>query len=446
MRRVLRNMALTLLLAGCSFVVTVDDSSYHVSVQPLPGIPDSTLASTPTPTATLTPQPTVAPTSTPSATSPPVSSPTPTQEVALTPLPTPVPGEPKACLLKTFGSAINERTAPSASAPKTATSPIPAGSIVKVFEFVSAEGYLFARNEFGWFVTRQGTTWWVYGVSGATELCQDVPGWPPGLAPPADLVRGLPGVWAGPGANRDELLRFGAQTKAAGVQPAATIYGEPYTAELLLANGWFVLLRAAAVADCPDFDIDPTVSAQRFTTSVLDAVGVRAQAIVLANECGWPSAEWLRDWIAAAAEVAAERGVRALVPVVWNPGSPELDWVPVLAPVYKDARIVLAWGMNVYPARENTALATRDGFTVWTTWRYEMYRHHLRGVPVIVTEYARGDGSEPPDFADIRTWWGLVRSQVDVATAWYVSGPPGLGHWIAANLAGRLADLAAALQ
>ena len=79
----------------------------------------------------------------------------------------------------------------SASAPKTATSPIPAGSIVKVFEFVSAEGYLFARNEFGWFVTRQGTTWWVYGVSGATELCQDVPGWPPGLAPPADLVRGL---------------------------------------------------------------------------------------------------------------------------------------------------------------------------------------------------------------------------------------------------------------
>ena len=445
MRRVLRNMALTLLLAGCSFVVTVDDSSYHVSVQPLPGIPDSTLASTPTPTATLTPQPTVAPTSTPSATSPPVSSPTPTQEVALTPLPTPVPGEPKACLLKTFGSAINERTAPSASAPKTATSPIPAGSIVKVFEFVSAEGYLFARNEFGWFVTRQGTTWWVYGVSGATELCQDVPGWPPGLAPPADLVRGLPGVWAGPGANRDELLRFGAQVRAAG-QPASLVYGEPYTAELLLANGWFVLLRAAGVPDCPDMTLSPVVSAEQFTNAVVNEVGRQSHALVGANECTWPSATWARDWVRAAAQTAAGRGVRALVPIVWNPGAPELDWVPVLAPAYRDAPIVVIWGVNTYPVRVGTGLAVRDAYTQYTTYRYELYRHHLRGVPIVITEYARGDGSEPPDFADIRTWWGLVRSQVDVATAWYVSGPPGLGHWIAANLAGRLADLAAALQ
>ena len=445
MRRVLRNMALTLLLAGCSFVVTVDDSSYHVSVQPLPGIPDSTLASTPTPTATLTPQPTVAPTSTPSATSPPVSSPTPTQEVALTPLPTPVPGEPKACLLKTFGSAINERTAPSASAPKTATSPIPAGSIVKVFEFVSAEGYLFARNEFGWFVTRQGTTWWVYGVSGATELCQDVPGWPPGLAPPADLVRGLPGVWAGPGANRDELLRFGAQTKAAG-QPASLVYGEPYTAELLLANGWFVLLRAAGVPDCPDMTLSPVVSAEQFTNAVVNEVGRQSHALVGANECTWPSATWARDWVRAAAQTAAGRGVRALVPIVWNPGAPELDWVPVLAPAYRDAPIVVIWGVNTYPVRVGTGLAVRDAYTQYTTYRYELYRHHLRGVPIVITEYARGDGSEPPDFQDIRAWWQQVREAVVWATAWYVSGPPGLGHWIAANLAGRLADLAAALQ
>jgi len=438
-------MALTLLLAGCSFVVTVDDSSYHVSVQPLPGIPDSTLASTPTPTATLTPQPTVAPTSTPSATSPPVSSPTPTQEVALTPLPTPVPGEPKACLLKTFGSAINERTAPSASAPKTATSPIPAGSIVKVFEFASVEGYLFARNEFGWFVTRQGTTWWVYGVSGATELCQDVPGWPPGLSPPADLVRGLPGVWAGPGANRDELLRFGAQVRAAG-QPAATVYGDAYTAELLLANDWFVMRRAVSVPDCPDTALPAEISAASFIGKVIAAEGVRAQVIVGANECTWPSAAYARDWVRAAAQTAAARGVRAIAPVVWNPGAPELDWVPVLAPAYRDAPIVVAWAMNIYPARANTGLAVRDDFTAWTTYRYEMYRHHLRGVPFVVTEYARADGSEPPDFADIRAWWALARYQVDVATAWYVSGPSGLGHWPLANMAGRLAELAAALQ
>jgi len=283
-------------------------------------------------------------------------------------------------------------------------------------------------------------------VSGATELCQDVPGWPPGLAPPADLVRGLPGVWAGPGANRDELLRFGAQTKAAGVQPAATIYGEPYTAELLLANGWFVLLRAAGVPDCPDMTLSPVVSAEQFTNAVVNEVGRQSHALVGANECTWPSATWARDWVRAAAQTAAGRGVRALVPIVWNPGAPELDWVPVLAPAYRDAPIVVIWGVNTYPVRVGTGLAVRDAYTQYTTYRYELYRHHLRGVPIVITEYARGDGSEPPDFADIRTWWGLVRSQVDVATAWYVSGPPGLGHWIAANLAGRLADLAAALQ
>ena len=438
MRRALSSLCAALLLAGCNFIVTVDDASYRVSVRPLVPSPTGTPLPSLTPTATVTPTATLPP-----------ASPTPTQEVTLpTPTATTTPrptAEKGNCIVKLGGTAINERTAPSTSAARTATSPIPAGSLVAVTEFTSAEGYLWAHDAYGWFVVRQGTTWWVTFTASSLEWCLELPGYPSGVQPPNPIVRALPGVWAGPGSNRDELLRFGAQVRAAG-QPAATVYGEPYTAELLLANGWFVLLRAAAVADCPDFDIDPTVSAQRFTTSVLDAVGVRAQAIVLANECGWPSAEWLRDWIAAAAEVAAERGVRALVPVVWNPGSPELDWVPVLAPVYKDARIVLAWGMNVYPARENTALATRDGFTVWTTWRYEMYRHHLRGVPVIVTEYARGDGSEPPDFADIAAWWSLARVQVEVATAWYVSGPAGLGHWKNANLAGRLSELAAALQ
>ncbi len=444
MRRVLRNMALTLLLAGCSFVVTVDDSSYHVSVQPLPGIPDSTLASTPTPTATLTPQPTVAPTSTPSATSPPVSSPTPTQEVALTPLPTPVPGEPKACLLKTFGSAINERTAPSASAPKTATSPIPAGSIVKVFEFASVEGYLFARNEFGWFVTRQGTTWWVYGVSGATELCQDVPGWPPGLAPPADLVRGSPGVWVGPGANRDELIAFGVQIKAAGYQPAAVVYGEPATAEVLLARGWQVALRAASVPDCPDMALLPETSAARFAAQVIAAVGTRAQVVVLANECAWPGAQYVAAWVKAAGHAAAAMGVRALVPVVWNPGAPPLEWVPALAPAYRSGPIALLWGMNVYPARSGVGLAARDGFTAWTTWRWELYRAALAGVPMAITEFARGEGAEPPDVQDIRAWWQQVREAVVWATAWYAAAP--LGHWAAANLRGRLGELAGALQ
>jgi hypothetical protein len=440
MRRALSSITLAALLAGCSFVVSVDDTSYRVSVRPL--------VATALPTPTPTPTPTVAPTGTPTPTATPVpDTPTPTQEVALptptatgTPRPTPDKGS---CLVKLGGFAINERTAPSASAPKTATSPIPAGSLVLITEFTAAEGYLWAHDAFGWFVVRQGTSWWVTFTAETLEFCIELPGYPTGVQPPNPIVRALPGVWAGPGVNRDELLQFGARVKAAG-QPAATVYGDAYTAELLSANSWFVLLRAATVPDCPDMAIAPATSAQRFITRVLDAVGVRAQVIVGANECGWPSAAYARDWVRAAAQTAAARGVRAIAPVVWNPGAPELDWVPVLAPAYRDAPIVVAWALNLYPARANTGLAVRDDFTAWTTWRYEMYRHHLRGVPLVVTEFARGDGSEPPDFADIRAWWALARYQVDVATAWYAAAP--LGHWAAANLRGRLGELAKALR
>ena len=448
------------LLAGCTFTVTVDDASYRVSVRPV--APEAT----PTPTATATaPPPTVTSTATPTATKPPhtleptlpPASPTPTQEVTLpTPTATTTPrptSEKGNCIVKLGGTAINERKAPSTSAARTEFSPIPAGSMVAVFEFRTAEGYLWAKNwsgqDWAWFVVRQlsPASWWVTFTAATLEWCLELPGYPSGVQPPNPIVRALPGVWAGPGANRDELLRFGVQVRAAG-QPAATVYGEPYTAELLLANGWFVLLRAATAPDCPEMDIAPATSAQRFTTRVLDALGAnaRAQVVVLANECALPSAAWARDWVRAAAQTAAGRGVRALVPIVWNPGAPELDWVPVLAPAYRDASIVVIWGVNTYPVRVGTGLAVRDAYTQYTTWRYELYRHHLRGVPIVMTEYARGDGSEPPDFADIRAWWGLARLQVDVATAWYVSGPPGLSHWIAANLTGRLTDMATALQ
>ena len=438
MRWALSSICVALLLAGCSFVVTVDDASYRVSVRPLVPSPTGTPLPSLTPTATVTPTATLPP-----------ASPTPTQEITLsTPTPTTTPrptSEKGNCIVKLGGTAINERTAPSTSASRTATSPIPAGSMVAVTEFTQAEGYTWARNVFGWFVVRQGTTWWVTFTEATLEWCLELPGYPSGVQPPNPIVRALPGVWAGPGGNRDELLRFGAQVRAAG-QPASLVYGEPYTAELLLANGWFVLLRAAGVPDCPDMTLSPVVSAEQFTNAVVNEVGRQSHALVGANECTWPSATWARDWVRAAAQTAAGRGVRALVPIVWNPGAPELDWVPVLAPAYRDAPIVVIWGVNTYPVRVGTGLAVRDAYTQYTTYRYELYRHHLRGVPIVITEYARGDGSEPPDFADIRTWWGLVRSQVDVATAWYVSGPPGLGHWIAANLAGRLADLAAALQ
>lgn len=64
MHRSLAGFCAMLLLAGCSFVVTVDDASYRVSVRPL--APEATVTPLPTvgPSATAT----VAPTSTPTVT------------------------------------------------------------------------------------------------------------------------------------------------------------------------------------------------------------------------------------------------------------------------------------------------------------------------------------------------------------------------------------------
>jgi hypothetical protein len=99
--------------------------------------------------------------------------------------------------------------------------------------------------------------------------------------------------------------------------------------------------------------------------------------------------------------------------------------------------------MNVYPARARTGLQNHDAFTQYTTWRWQLYRAALGPVPLVVTEFARADGSEPPDWEDIGGWWKTVRDHVLWATAWYDGT---LGGWEAANLRGKLAELAQAFQ
>lgn len=338
------------------------------------------------------------------------------------------------CLLKTRAAdSINERVAPSTKAALSPFGSIPPGSVVKVTEFTIAEGYTWAKTANGWFAVRQGQTWWV------TALTPDSLG---GEMPPPYQGGCHPGVWVGTGANRDELLRFATLVKPA--QPAATVFAEPQAAQLLLSKGWFVMTRPSTVGDCPDTELEPGVSAQRFVQRAMENIQMPwPQVIVLANECIWPSPEYLAAWVSAAAVHCAQRGVRAIVPIVWNPGAPELEWVPVLRNAYRSAPIACLWGVNVYPVRHNTGLAVRDDFTEYTTWRHERYDP---GVPIIVTEYARSDGSEAPDFNDIAGWWGTARKQFHAATAWYDAGPGGLGHWLAANLSGKLDKLAAALK
>jgi len=180
-----------LLLAGCAYTVEVDGIRHDVRIYPLATTPPDETATPPpaTPTFTSTAPPTTTPTLTPMPTVTPIpGSATPTQEA--TPGATEPPGtvEPATCIVKTRGFAVNERTDHAVTAPKTEYSPIPPASTVMVYEFWQGPTYLWARNVYGWFAVRAGSSWWVDGVEGTTETCVDVPGWPDGLPPPAPIV------------------------------------------------------------------------------------------------------------------------------------------------------------------------------------------------------------------------------------------------------------------
>jgi len=405
-----------------------DDGSWQYVGEPMP--------------PPLTPAPTWTPLyGTPGGTSTP-RLPTPTREVGITPSPTLAPE--KVCTIKTRGFVINERSAPSATASKTDS--IQPGSTVKLYEVRSSEAYLWGRTVSGWMAIAALTPWewWVYGL-GASELCVDLPGWPPGVAPPVPIVRAPAwGIWSGPGSPLGEMLTFGDQLKAAGITPAVTLYGNESAAFVLKANGWLVALRPWINGqDCPSFARPARDSAHGWVDLAVEAVrDIPYDWLVLSNECIAPSPQYAAAWIRAAIQRAAERGVPRLVPWVFPPGHPELADVATFATAYANAPLEVAWGMNLYPTLPGRNLGDRGGINEWTVWRWRLYRHQLpEDVPLVVTEFARADGSEPPDFEDIGRFVERSEGAFLWATAWYLAGPTGLGHWPAAVLCEKLSHL-----
>lgn len=394
------------------------------------------------PSATSTPPPT----NTPRATDTPVPTADlpPTQE-HIPRTGTPVPPPPATCAVKIGPDNIRLRAAPTTGA--AILDVLQRATVQTVVEWRQGELYLWARNERGWFAARQ-MTWWVYGIEGQSETCVDVPGWPGGLAPPAPVVAldTAWGVWNGPGSSTDEVLAFIGTLKAAGVQPAVTVYGVGTLGNRAYDAGALVLARPW-LADCPDMSKPPAASAQeRVNQALATLAGARYDWLVLTNECVWPSTAYAAQWIRAAIEAVANRGVARLVPVVWPPGHPEFSDVAALAAAFDTTRIELGWGMNLYPVEPGRDLSARGGISEYTVWRWRLYRHQLPdGVRLIVTEAARGDGSERADMADIARFVARVGDDLDAVMFWYNAMPEGLGHWRAAVLWGRLVELAAAI-
>ncbi len=430
-------------------VATPTDAAASDTPQPAP-----TLTPTTIPSITYTPEltPTPAATRTPS----PAPDDAPTQERTPPPPATPAPGF-KTCTLKAGSGPINKRAGPEADYPRLPGS-VETGATVDIDQFARGRDHLWARAQGGaywWAVGRWDTTkpdgidWWAYGLD-VSALCDEVPGWPEGLEPPAPIVRAPAwGVWAGPGAPLGELIAFGQRLHAAGMTPVATLYGMDAAAPILRAYGWVIALRPwIGGANCPEFTSEAEGNARAWVDrAVAAAEGVPHDWLVISNECVAPTPDYTARWIRAAIARAAACGERQVVPWVFPPGHPALEDVPVLAAAYAGAPIVAAWGLNLYPTEPGRALGDRGGINEWTVWRWRLYRHQLPpAVPLVVTEFARGDGSEPPDVADLAQFVERAGDAFEWATAWYAAGESGLGHWPAANLRGRLGELANALN
>ncbi|NDJ78731.1 MAG: hypothetical protein GYB65_20975, partial [Chloroflexi bacterium] len=250
------------------------------------------------------------------------------------------------------------------------------------------------------------------------------------------------GVWVGPGASVDELLAFGRQLQASGRRPAATVYGNNDAANVLYDDGWLVAWRPW-YGDCPNTLLPAEAEAtRRWFEAVSQAAYVRYHYLVLNNECLWPDVDYYRRYLDQTLDLAVAYGMGGgLVPHVAGAGAYELNWYPVLYEAHaRLAAVGGAYGTNLYPVNEDGPLCEKTSQTQWTTYRYELYRPLLPSdLPLVVTEFARGWGASPPDWADIACFVHKTDGDFAFATAWYAALP--LMPWADATLLGQLASL-----
>lgn len=425
---------------------------------------------TPQPTPTATHTPSVTPSSTPTRTSTPTPTPTASYTpsvVPQTPSSTPVPQWPtptpevgpitppptseypfKTCALRTTEAGIAVRAGPGTTYTKLAS--LALGSTIRVERVTAASGYVWAEHAPGrWsaiYAVASGS-WWVEAGSDDAWLCADVPGWAEaGLGDPPGLATAW-GLTVITGANRPELADAGETLQAAGRQPAAVVTCDNETADFLVRRGWWVVGRPcySQVGDLPVASLPAADSARaRVDAALYNLQGVPVQVVQLTNEWQPASAAYLRDWIIEAVAACDRRAVRC-IPVVFNPGAPDMAWLETLRPAFRAMRASgHLLGYNAYPVSA-AKLAPITPVTVWTAARWRLWRAALGDdlPPVVITEAAEYDGTRPPDLADMAAFARAVDGEV-VAVCYWFAGMP-LGHWSHATLLGQVRQWAAVM-
>lgn len=353
----------------------------------------------------------------------PTPAPTATPGPPITPVPTgPAPGD---CVYIHPTANMTIRASGSISAARVGLLPANTRAVVgHIYPDTSAERWAF--------ITHEGVTGWVAVRAGNVNYgsldgnCASVPRSPVSAAP-------MLGWTVTPGASRDALVLAGRELQAAGITPTATVTSDHETASVLHDNGWFVVVRLWTIfpGDCPDMSLPPATSAKLRAAYLAGQHGAaRFDAAQLTNECRWPSAAYLRDWLIASVNECDARGWQC-IPTVFNTGAPELDWLPTLRPALRLMREHdHLLGYNAYPYDAERMLCEDSDYTSFTTFRFRKFADHVPAgelPPIYLTEAARGDGARDPVLEDVACFAAAVEGEVIGICYWYYGIP--LAPW-----------------
>ncbi|HML22081.1 MAG TPA: hypothetical protein PKD09_10545 [Aggregatilinea sp.] len=389
---------------------------------------------------TSTPRPTSASAATdaPGATAMPNVTPTPESEIT----PAPTSAATKSCTVTLLENSMI-RSGPSEA--YAAVGSVYASDPLTIVAVATGGNYVWGQHARGWtaLYTRSESAWRI-GVWGSEgEACLDVPGWTAaGLGvPPYATVWG---VLTTVGADKATVQKMIDIVAGAGRTPALTVVMDASMAAAFDAQA-YVIWRAWP--DCPAM-LDDVAASVRARLDYIDQVTRHSSfdALQLTNECAWPSPSYLNAWtLEALSQARARWPDKTIIPWVWAPGTFDLEWLPVIRPALAEmAAHGDLFGLNLYPARAGVPLSTRDLWTVWTTWRYEMIRVLMEpgADPCFaVTEAGAGDGNMALTPGDAGAFVAGIDGDVCVVTLWHLSPADSPGPWSKANLSGELKRL-----
>jgi hypothetical protein len=443
-------------------------------------IPSQTPSISPSPSPSRTPSVTPTQERTPVATNTATQTPFPTPTVeATTATPFPTATSVKQCYVKVYDKRINVRNGPSVY--NAVISVIDYGetqNIVEVTHDTTGFGYLWGKTvhngRYGWFVIKNWDTWWVYSLGSETQPCTLVPGWtediglPPELNPvptatptprPPTGGQALLLTHLVPGGNIGELQNMWQLLMTKGIEFGVKSINEPSACNAAEQAGGVCIYRSVIPQDCPPGIpgpggtwTDPRLAARNWIATIEQytvAQNIMASYIEPINECymGNPSTDrrtmaWWDDFMQEAIDEAQRRGFPPLAMPSLNPGVGDYEFLePFRASLTKLMQSGGLFSMHDYGIDQNLWPCN-----IYTSCRHRMVRSALvqlglSGLPITVTEAARGSGNWPVDEADFANWFMEIKDDPGLhSVALWNAGHT--GAWPNANLNGHMLRIA----